>query len=283
MFLYFVADETNRFGDEEIDRFGLRHAINDPRMGKVRRGPGGAAGVIVVERGMEFAPKYFPDSQTWHPRPGNESVWIGHPGKVPPRARALARDRQLPGAAVVLPDGERITVPHARRWVEHEERLLWSVALPQALRRDDDGQWVPRDVVRQYRRIWDLVGEYLDAREQAIRAADADDDGSIYFTFEAIDELAIAAITANYRIGPDEIEIMGSYDQRVRDQVIDVLIDEATRAAWVKKKLAAMTVDGGNSCDGGEPSITESKPDTGPPSPTSGHTVEGCTATEPGR
>lgn len=270
MFLYFVELDGNKFGDADLDRFKLRYAIESKvRLQLVRSGPNGKRGFIVADSAAVASCKYLPESQTWVQRFDDPQVWIGYNGTEPPHPLQLARRKQLAGRPVRLPDGKEMLIPIARRFVEHNQRLLWSIALPQALKRDESGKWVPSDVVGQYRRIWDLLMQYCDAAEQAIRTADVADGESVYFQFEAIDELAIGAITANYRMGPDEVEICGQYDQRVRGEIIAVLRDEATREAWIKKKLATLIGSGGTSSDGPELSITESTPDTAPVSPSS--------------
>lgn len=271
-FLYFIESDRPAFDSAELDRLGLRYAIeSSPRAQPLRAGssPSGAAGFIVADSAAVDSCKYQPDKQTWQPRQPADGVWIGYPKDNPPPLVALARDKQLPGREIPLCDGTRIHVPIARRWAEHNDKLLWSIVLPQTLRRDDEGQWVPKDVSARYRQLWQLLCGYIDAAEAAMQNADAAPGASIFFSYEPINELAIAAITANYRAAADEVEICGVYDVETRDAIIRVLKDDATREAWVKKKLQAWIDAGGTSSPGPTDSTTESTAAIAPPSPIS--------------
>jgi hypothetical protein len=78
-------------------------------------------------------------------------------------------------------------------------------------------------------------------------SAASDEDGSVRFAFDGIDTLAIGALQVNYRVGPVEMDLLGIYDDGVRQQLIDVLLDNATWQKWVKKKLADVALAGGSS------------------------------------
>lgn len=268
-FLYYVSTEAGHTSPRTlIETHGLRYAIDKHVHQPVRRGPDGKAGIILANAEIfDGHPKFSPETQTWRPKVGQPEVWIGYTNPDPPPLEQLARRQQLAGRVVALGDGSSIIVPIARRFVLHEETFLWSVALPQSLGRNEHGDWVPQEVVRQYRRLWDLLCEYLDAKETAIRTASADDGDAIWFQFPPINEMVIAAIAANYFVGPDEIEICGVYDQRVQREVIDVLTDEATRDAWLKKKLRDLTASGGISSLGLELETLDVTQDTAPASP----------------
>ncbi|MGB7325916.1 MAG: hypothetical protein WBD31_13660 [Rubripirellula sp.] len=263
-FTYFVETPSHQFGQAELIEFGLDGLIDgSPLIGNCRDGasPSGKKGITVVNRGTAESASYRPQDQTWVRRRGDDRVWIGYPKDSPPRLASLARQNLLHGADVELSDGSRIHIPHARRWSDIADRLLWSVALPQSLRRNDDGQWVPDDVVIRYRSLWQLLCDYIDAADLALRTADAEPGSPVYFSFPAINELAIAGIAANYRVTADEIEICGVYDQTVRDAVIAILKDDATKERWVKKKLTDLaslsTADDGISSVGPEQSTAE--------------------------
>lgn len=280
MFFYFIDHDANVFDVSLIDSFGLRYALGSVRVQPVRQGPNGKKGFLLADPATCDVLRYRPDQQTWIQKFGDERVWIGHANDNLPRLPALAREKQLPGRNIILPDGSRILIPIARRWVEVDDRLPWAVALPQSLTRDESGRWVPTAVVSQYRHLWLLLCGYIDAAEKAIREADVAPGDSVFFQFERINELAIAAIAANYRVGADEIEICGCYTEEVRDAIIAVVKDDATREAWVKKKLAAMTATGGSSSSGAEPAIAASTPATLPVSPSCGPTPPDSTADE---
>lgn len=249
-FLYFFESDKQVFDVSDLDTQGLRYAIeSQTRTQPLRAGasPSGNAGFVICDAEAVQSAKYLPDQQTWVAMVGKPGCWIGYPKDNPPPLATLARDKQLPGRPITLLDGSRILIPIARRWSEHDERLLWSIALPQALRRDDEGRWVPSSVTARYRHLWQLLVGYIDAAELAIQTADAADGASVFFAYAPINELAVSAITANYRASADEVEICGIYDVETRDNIIAVLKDDATREAWIKKKVRDLIAAGGNS------------------------------------
>lgn len=278
-FLYFLPDlKTVKPSDIGAHRLG--YAIEQKAIQPVVMGPGDRPGVIVIdERSMDrAAAKYRPTLQTWHPcrRADGEPVpWVGWYTDEPPTASELVRDPMLPGADVVMPDGDRFHAPTARRWDEFDGRLLWSCSLPQSLARDATGVWVPRGPVAKYARLWDLLTGFVTARELAI--AQASDSGVVMFDFPAVNDLAIAVLGINYRIGADELEARGLWTQDVRDAVIRVALDDATREAWVKKKMVETVHAGGLSWPGPGPSMPVGQTHTTPPSPISIATPPGST------
>ena len=270
-FLYFVEHPDNAFGPTQIAAAGLSYAIEGPVIqipAREGNSPSGKRGWIVADKATVGEFKYEPAQQTWVAHRDHDGVWIGYAKDNPPPLVALARTDLLPGRDVALSDGTRIHIPIARRWSDVSERLLWTVALPQALERDESGQWVAGAVIGRYRRLWMLVCGYIDASEHAVRTADVAPGDPVYFEFPKINDLAIAAITANYRVGADEVEICGVYDQTLRGKIIATLKDDETKDAWIKKKAATLAADliagGGTSCDGPAPSTEESTPDTPP-------------------
>ena len=63
--------------------------------------------------------------------------------------------------------------------------------------------------------------------------------------------------------------------------MIAVLKDDATKEAWIKKKLAELTAVGGDSSSGLDPSTPADPTDTSPPSPTSPPSEADTTASNP--
>jgi hypothetical protein len=276
-FLYFLpGHKTAKPADITAAR--LDYAIERKAIQPVVAGPWDGPGVIVAdERSVErHALRYRPAVQTWHPcrrAEGEPMVWVGWYTDEPPTAAELVRDPMLPGVDVTLPDGDRYHVPTARRWDEFEGRLLWSCALPQSLARDATGVWVPRGPVAKYARLWDLLAGFVTARELAI--AQATDGGTVLFDYPPINDLAIAVLGINYRIGADELEARGLWTQEIRDAVIRAALDDATREAWVKKKMVATVHAGGIFSPGPDRSMPAGQTVTAPPSPI-------CTVTAPG-
>lgn len=244
----------------------LDAVIDTPIICPVTVGPSGKPGLIIVDAELSKTPvKYDQSGQTWV-QSLDTDAWIGYVGKTPPRVHALARRQRLPGKPLKLASGETLQIPIAQRYVESNDQLYTSVALPQSLGRDPETkQWVPKTIVGTYRALWDHLTAYIEAQEAALRTADVEDGESVWFHYEGLHQLIIAAINANYRIAADEIELLGIYDQSLQTRIIDILTDRETRDAWVKKKLAALLPSGSTSAAGPTPSTTESTPDTTQP------------------
>ncbi|MEO1529944.1 MAG: hypothetical protein AAFX06_31400, partial [Planctomycetota bacterium] len=133
-------------------------------------------------------------------------------------------------------------------------------ALPKTLGRNPQTrEWEPREIVARYRKLWSGVSDYLAAQDEAWKTADVDPSSgeSIYFSFPIVD-LVLEAIHANYRVGPDEAEILGIVDQTTFSPILDVLTDASTLDAWLKKKLGPDPSTGSVSEPGPEHSTTES-------------------------
>lgn len=269
-FLYYLPGERPPITPELVDKARLGYAFERRQLQPVHTGPDGGPGVILSDASScdITASRYVASQQTWTERHGGDGVQIGYYTDHPPTPSELARQNQLPGQVVEFADGHSYQIPVARKWLEFDGRQVWDCALPRALRRNDAGQWVPGTVVGKYARLWDMVGGYLEAKETALREAAAD-EGQVYFSYEAINDLAIGALLINYRLGPDELEIMGLYTDDVRSRIARVLTDEETRERWIKKKLEALIASGGSSADGPPPSTPAANITTAPPAPNS--------------
>jgi hypothetical protein len=278
-FLYFLPD-VRTVKPSDITAHRLDYAIESKQIQPITLGPGDRPGVIVADASSmdRAAVRYRPTTQSWHrcTRTDGPTPWVGWYTDEPPSAADLVRPSTLPGLDVTLPDGDRYQVPIARRFTEFEGRLLWSCALPQSLARDMTGVWVPRGPIARYARLWDLLQGFLIAREAAV--AEATDGGTVYFDYPPINDLAIAILGINYRVGDDELEHRGLWTQDVRDAILRVACDDATREAWVKKKMLETVHAGGLSLPGPDPSTPADRTNTPPPWPISTPTVSDSTA-----
>lgn len=268
MLFYFIPTTAHKTDcpPELLAEYFLDAVIDSPIICQTRNGPNGQPGLIVVDAEVsKNLVQYDPRGQTWT-QSLDTDAWIGYAGKTPPRVASLARRDMLPGRSVKLTSGETIQVPVAQRFVDVEGRLYTATALPQALGRDrDTKQWIPKTIVAKYQTLWNHLQGYIAAQETALREADVEPGESVWFEYAGLHDLTIAALTANYRIAHDEVEILGIYDQSTQSKILAVLTDQETRDAWVKKKLAALTSDGSIFADGPTQSTTESTTDTPQP------------------
>ena len=155
MLFYFIPTEQHKTDcpPELLAEFLLDDIIANPRFRHLHAGPNNQPGLLVIENvgGRMSPPEYHPDKQTWRQSLDTEA-WIGHAGKTPPSIATLARANQLPGRTVKLSNGESITIPHARRFVEvnagDNAVPIPICALPKTLGRDPKtGEWESREVV----------------------------------------------------------------------------------------------------------------------------------------
>jgi hypothetical protein len=216
---------------------GLGYAIDSRITSRTSdRGPDGQRGVVVCAGdNVEGRLGWWPDEQTWKRIPGTE-LWCGMFTADRPKPDDLARTELVTGEWLTFDDGSTWMVPKARRWVEHEGKLLWVMNLPQCLTLDEDGQWVQGGIKAKYQRLWELATAY---------ESTADTDGVYRFTLSQLNELAISTLQVNYRIGPVEIDLLGVFDETIRHRIIDVLLDVATVVEWSKKNEQALA--GGSS------------------------------------
>lgn len=236
-FQYWVPSVATTVKLDELHGRGLAYALED-RVTKrgAEHGPDGARGITVCHGGNESGQLgYWPERQTWKRIPGSD-CWCGMYTDNRPKPADLARAEQITGEWLLLEDGHRWLAPKARRWVEMDDRLLWDYNLPRRMALNEDGIWQLAGIKPRYERLWTLAMAYEQAATEALMAAD---DGEVVrFTFEDIDTLAISALQVNYRLGPVELDLLGIYDDSTRQSIIDVLLDNKTWQAWVKKKAA---------------------------------------------
>jgi hypothetical protein len=208
---------------------------------EVMSGPGGGGNGSVFACGEWDAANvsYHPEQQTWVPLPppaphadGTEApqCWVGRYNDAPLDSGKLARATLLENHVVALADGSRWHAAVARGF--DSESVHFYTPLPKTLTYDPtSNRWRPAKVAKEYRRFMELAIAYGDAHDAAVGS------GNGTFAFEAIDELAILALTANYRIGPAELSLFEDvYTVSVRDALVGAALDFPTIKEWMEKK-----------------------------------------------
>lgn len=244
VFLYWIPNVTS-ISVEQLRAHGLGYAFDDFRTPRgVDSGPDGMKGVVVCNGdNRDGGLGYWPGRQTWRKIPGKDA-WCGCYTDDKPRPDDLARKHQVTGRWLRLDDGHKWLVPMARRWLELDDQLLWDYNLPRRLSLNETGEWALGDVKPQYEQLWKLAMAYEEAYQDAV--ANSDGDGTVRFRFDDIDKLGVGALQVNYRVSAVELDLLGVYDDAIRQQIIDVLMDNDTWLNWVKKKAAAAVQSGEN-------------------------------------
>lgn len=180
------------------------------------------------------------ENQYWRRIP-NSPAWVGmyRCDKLSPSA--LQRRDLVDGLPVELADGTRWQVAFARRFAEIDGGDITAYCpLPRTLELDDAGKWRPTKVAPRFRRLAELAERFWRASVDASLNAD-DGSETVRFNFDAIDDLAIGGIQANYRIGSAELAFFDAYDFEVRQRLVAAIMDDATLRAWSQKKTGAAT------------------------------------------
>lgn len=249
MFLYFYPGKLTAEVSEQIKRH-IGYAIDGgktERKRELQHGPAGEpAGYLFADQSFD-ADRFKLDieNQYWRRIP-NTPAWVGmyRGDKLEPSL--LQRSEMVDGVAVHLADDTIWQVAYARRFVELDGgEMKRFCVLPKTLELNDDGEWKPTKVATRFRRLAELADAYWSKGIEAANNQDVD-QGSISFAFEEIDELAIAGLQANYRVGAAELAFFDCYDIPTRYRIISAILDERTYIDWLQKKSAAESV-GSNS------------------------------------
>jgi hypothetical protein len=267
-FNYFLPNRTKVTLDE-LAELGLGYVFSpesaaSPRSNFAPRGitngPGGEHG-LMVSLSDEYC-GYYANLQTWKQEIGCEYS-VGMWTDKRPTPETLQRDNLIDGGTLRLDDGQAWTFPMARHFEEFDGQIIARRMLPARLTRDASGAWYPGEIKERYRELWRLTTAYLEA---VIDARDAG-DGTSRISMSEIDNLIIQCFQCNYRVSATEIDLLGIYDDHVRDRVLRILTDMDGWAILFKKKLS--TLDTGGSASGRPVSRpADDTENTGQPSPT---------------
>jgi hypothetical protein len=269
--LYYLPGLTRSVKLAELRACGLGYALEDRATpAGVETGPDGQAGVVVGDptRVPDHKIGYYAAEQRWRKVPGARTdkgpCWVGIYPAAPPSPEDLQRLDLLSGHAVKLGDGARWRVPIARAIDAGAEHLTYANLLPRAVGVDEDGQWQAEGIVDRYAPLWEIATAWWEARVGA-----EETDGGVTFDFAGVNDCALAALAANYRLGKAEVALLGLLDARSVTTILDALIDWPTFEVWFKKKVAQQSA-GSNSAAG----PADSPPVTSPASPTSARSAK---------
>ena len=167
-------------------------------------GPEGSG--VLVAIGTQPA-EYAPSRQQWLQ---GKAFWVGLENGFPPSPMDLVRESGFSGYEVRLLDGNNWTVPLLRRW--NQDRCEHVSALPKCIR-PIEGRMreavVPRYI--QY-----------DSMAERIWNSFVNEDS---FTLEQLFANSAELLSANYRIGVEEIGMQGLIDSALALEVQGLAID----------------------------------------------------------
>jgi len=177
--------------------------------------------------------KWDTQSQVWAPvwnPDGPQGCYVGRWIADTLNPAVLERPKLLESHRVTLADGTVWNAAIARGFDVDAE--TYYTPLPHTLAFDGKtGRWRPTRVAREYRQLLSLAHAYIDAHAAAVAA----DKPS--FDFPEIDDLAVGALQANYRIGHAEIGLFEDvYTVTARDALVHCALDFPTIKTWVQKK-----------------------------------------------
>lgn len=261
-FLYYLP--ASRGSREAVLAAGLGYALGPggPTWAPMAPGPDGQAGVVL---GLsDAAPVHAAGDVRWT-RMAGLAVWLGLLNAAPPGPADLARPEGLPGHRVRLGDGAEWLIPAARL-------VRGGTLLPQALVRAQ-GAWTRGDVLPAWRDLWDGACRVWDALYGGLAAADEAEETDepanpagppkpVRLTLSDECDLAVRAIAANYRVGPDEVSALGLLTTTTQLAVLKALVDWPALLDLAKK--ARPPGEAASS-----PGNGASSPNTDPPSPNS--------------
>ncbi len=148
----------------------------------------------------------------------------------------LQRAEMVDGQGDTLADGSSWQVAYASRFIDLGGGSIIAYSpLPRTLELNDDGKWTPTKIATRFRR-WP---SWPTTTYQAAMDAATESDGKaevVRFEFPDIDELAIAGLQANYRIGAAELAFFDCYDVPTRARIVSAIMDDEALRQWSQKK-----------------------------------------------
>lgn len=196
--------------------------VEQPLQELTGRGPGGLPGCLICYQTPKGdVPRrwcYMPKEQTWTPVGDGSLLWIGVDSAEPPTPEEMARKKQYDGYSVLLGDGNRWSVP--------------------VVRAPDDTTSLPRDMV------WDATGRLIEPIKPLYESYWNESKETAAWVFDGVKpddygralELAVRALSINYRFGRNEQNILRVIDSETLAGLLIATVD-----GMQKKSLTSTT------------------------------------------
>jgi len=260
-FLYFLPEAMakEKFLAERAPIFGPNCPVATR---SVNAGPEGQPGTLIAPNpgpGRD-GKAFLPTKQVWHRAPG-ASWFFGWLKDDPPSPEGLARESTLPGHLVCLGDGNPWQIPVARF-------ATGEIVLPKALGLDAAGNFALRPLP-EFSYLADGAEKFWQAWSGAAKGE------MVTIDFEKYWPIAVEALRLNYRVGAQEVSVLGLVTTPNLWDVLKALIDWPTVEKFLEEQEAQKKTSddpgAGSSTGSG---VTDSPGTTPPVSPTLNSTSE---------
>ena len=250
MFIYFLKGKQSATKKELVDvglsvyseagEAGCAFGIKSVRTTK---GPDGNSGVMCAfpPNGRDNAKIdiTFNENQIWRDA---GKYMVGYDKNHKPKPKDLERGEVFGGYGLTLGDGNQWVIPVVRR-------INGDSALPSRLKFDaTTGGWIKGDVMPVYKKLFNLTCELFD-RIKGVAEQSDDDSEEVYLSKGG--ELACGALSVNYFVGPQEIDLLGLLTTNNISDILRAAMDWQAVIEYLKKNtsLEAATT---SVMDGGE-------------------------------
>lgn len=204
------------------------------------RGPDGLAGCILYYQTpngqIPRQSGYCPKEQQWTPVGDGSLLWIGVDTAEPPKPEEMARKKQYGGYRITLGDGD------------------WLVP---TIRRPDGSTELPTDMV------WDSTGRLIEPIKPLYQAYWEETKEVATWFFDGVEpdrqralELAIRALSINYRYGRNEHNVLRAIDSESLLIVLAATVDAPSAPKKTDQVTNAEHGSGDSSQPTGQPEAT---------------------------
>ena len=253
--IYYMPRVQTSLKREDLEAAGLAYAFPAGvpfRTSGVRaNGPDGGAGTVVADERHVPRLGYYKDEQNWRTIPGTD-LWVGYYVDDRPAPAQLERPTLLEGHRVLMGDGQEWLAPIARGYAEADGSLALRGVLPWKTTVDDTGAWVQK-LAPEHERLWNLAESFFDKAVGALKGMAQGTETSVDETiktaaagetelrldFDGMNDAALTALSANYRLGRAEVGLLGLFNEQCVAQMLFALVDWPTLQTFTQKKTEA--------------------------------------------
>lgn len=205
--LIFLPNLDGALTPELLTQLGLDQVIEPTGHAMTRGpGPGDAAGLLIAvspgPAGKQARCRYRPEEQEWRSIGDPATHWLGWQKDEPPTSVDLARVTHYLGHPVKLADDAEylvpLVVPHGRKTMRRNRDGTWLCPMPRNTR-------LTADCMRYYESLW--FG------------------GTDRPTQSELADLACRGLAVHYRLGPNEIEMLGMFDWPAVERCLGAMLD----------------------------------------------------------